>query len=226
MDEAVDLPPHVRLDRQDIAAIAGGDEGLLEHLPPLRGGDDLLEARRQPLVGGLLLRAQTPEEVALLEKRGEKPLLVSAFEDCRDWAEVYGKAAVESWMADADRASALANQLFIAVAERVRGLAGAGRKVMYHCAGGTDRAGRVSLVVEAKEYGVTREQVRAYKGPFSDPKIDLIVVDYLLSQRSGLLPQYRYFFPDLKDPAKSWLYQALEPLSADTTTPALEAWSD
>lgn len=167
---------------------------------------------------------QTPREVAALERAGERPLLVSGFEDCRDWAEVYGREAVAGWMAETERAADLGNQLFIAAAERIRAMAARGKTVAYHCAGGTDRAGRVSLIIEAKEYGVMRHNVLAYRGPFSDPRIDLIAINYLLSERSGTRPRYRYLFPDLKRPDRSWLYIGLEPARPGLGVPAMRGW--
>lgn len=169
---------------------------------------------------------QAPETIAALEQKGERPLLASAFEDCRDVAAAYGPQQAAEWLAEVNKTSVLANELFIRIADRAREGASRGRKVLFHCAGGTDRAGRVAMIVELREYGVSRDRVRAYQGPLSDPAIDLIAVNYLLSQRAGTKPEYRYLFPDPARPERSWLYLGLGEVHRSVRFPVLEDWHD
>lgn len=169
----------------------------------------------------------TLEEALRIEREtGASPMLTSAFEDCRDLRAAFGKERVAAWLSEVHKTSELANAIFVRIAERVRTAAAGGGRVLFHCAGGTDRAGRVGINVELKEYGITRKQIRAYKGPLSDPKIDLIAVDYLLSQRAGRKGEYRYLFPDVRRPERSWLFLGLAEPPKDLRVPALDDWLD
>jgi len=71
--------------------------------------------------------------------------------------------------------------------------------------------GRTGIYYDLYRNGITEDQVRAYRGPFSDPQIDLVLVNYLLSNRAGSAAEYRFVVPDISNPDTWALTQAFAP---------------
>ena len=158
----------------------------------------------KPLPHWLYNTADIPEE---------SRILLSSRQDCRDLYAKWGEKRVREWRKEVLRLTAISDELFLRIAKQTIALSKKG-KVLFHCAHGTDRTGRVASYIELQLLGVTPRELLAYKGPTSDPKIDLIAVNYLLSQRKGgFVPDYRNFSRTemesslIKDPLYIQLYQ-------------------
>lgn len=126
---------------------------------------------------------------------GQQGILVSDLEDCADLYEKWGELQVKAWVAEVKKFGELTNQIFVDIAKRIINIAEEGNRVLFHCSSGTDRVGRISAIIEAINYDLSLEEVEDYKGPLSNSKIDLIALNYLLSQRAGKTNQFSHFFP-------------------------------
>ena len=142
--------------------------------------------------------------------RGISVPLVSNFADCHDLYARYGAPQVRAWLSEVKATAADAAQNFSDTATALMQISAQAKgNVLAHCSSGTDRVGRIAMIIEARVYGVDRGELIRYRGPGSDAKIDLIAVDYLLSQRAGSTPEYRFMFPDLRRPERSFLGVAI-----------------
>lgn len=145
-----------------------------------------------------------PFEIKIVEKNNNdvknifdenKGILVSSDPECKNLYGLYGEEQVLKWRKEVLNLSAAATNNFIQTAKSIINLADKG-KVLFHCAGGADRTGRVAAYIELELLKVTPRELMNYRGPLSDSKLDLIALNYLLSQRKGSSTQYKYFFPN------------------------------
>ncbi len=158
-----------------------------------------------------------------LESQGILPTLVSKFDDCRDWHARYGKPQVDTWMNEVKHFAKVENEIFLRLARKILKSKEDGKRILYHCSSGTDRVGRLSMTIESLYYKLTREELEAYRGMGTQSKVDLIVLNYLLSNRAGSKVFYRYMFPDPQNPMRSWLGLSLEDSDPKLSIPGIDA---
>lgn len=151
------------------------------------------------------------ENLNKFESEGVEPILTSRDPKCAEWNARYGEKKVATWLAEVKKAATTGNFVFQSVARYLVAQEKLGRRILFHCSSGTDRVGRTGIYYDLYRNGITEDQVRAYRGPFSDPQIDLVLVNYLLSNRAGSAAEYRFVVPDISNPDTWALTQAFAP---------------
>lgn len=163
------------------------------------------------------------DQAEQFEKKGVLVPLASAFSDCHDLFEKYGKGKVETWVNEVKKTSHLENQILLQIADVIEDLEKNGNTLVYHCSSGTDRVGRLSMILEMRRLKITSDDLKAYMGIQSNSKIDLVVLNYLIAQRIGFEGEYRFLFPARKDVQTNWLKMALETQDKGIKIPAIES---
>lgn len=159
------------------------------------------------------------DNLEIYESQDIFPILTSQSPECTEWIQKYGIDKVRSWTDEVIKTAKVANFIFQSIAKFLVEAERPERRVFFHCSSGSDRVGRVGLYFDLYRMGVTKGHVIEFKGPGTNAKIDLALMNYLLSQRAGASVKYQYIVPNQSRMDLSVLLKAFDNVEQDFEVP-------